>query len=96
MKSFIQCIIESRKQSKSSLGPLDETECINICINDDMLKASKILCYGAGQTATDEKGKTVPVNPKKFPEKAIRILVPVTDEFNIEIFFSTPEKKWDS
>lgn len=57
--------------SKDTFAPLDETECIHIDINDDMLSSSKILCYNASQTVTDPKGKEIPVNPKKFPTKAV-------------------------
>ena len=72
MAKFIDYLLENKlAKSRDTLAPLDETECIHIDINDDMLSSSKILCYNASQTVTDPKGKEIPVNPKKFPTKAV-------------------------
>ena len=75
MVNFIDYLMESKSvKSRDSLDTLDETECVNISISDKDLSSSKILCYNAGQTVVDDKGKEQPVNPKKFPDKAIDIV----------------------
>jgi len=95
MIQFIDYLLESKSKSKKSLAPLDETECIHIDINDDLLNSSKILCYNASQTVTDPKGKEIPVNPKKFPTKAVIISVEA-DGLPISIYFDTKTKCWNS
>ena len=81
--------------SKDTFEPLDETECIHIDINDDMLSSSKILCYNASQTVTDPKGKEIPVNPKKFPTKAVIVQIE-PNGLPIQIYFDTKSKCWNS
>lgn len=78
-----------------SLKPLDETEAIHIDISDDILNESKIMAYNVGQTVRGDKGKDIPVTPKKFPTKAIDIVFPV-QQLLVEIFLDTKTKKWDS
>jgi len=95
MKQFIDYLLESNSKSKDSLKPLDETECIHIDINDDILNSSKILCYNASQTVTDPKGKEIPVNPKKFPTKAVIVRIEVAG-MPISIYFDTKTKCWNS
>lgn len=89
-------ITESKHESKNDLDPLDETESINLQLTDDLLSQSKIQAYNIGQTVIDKDGKEQPVNPKKFPEKAVDIVVPVQKDFNIEIFLDSETKEWDS
>ena len=81
-------------------APLDETEAINVSITDDMLRAAKIAAYNVGQVVSkddnDGKGpKEVPFNPKKFPTKAIDILIQL-EGLRIELFFEPTQCKWDS
>ena len=87
--------VDESDEFRESLDPLDETECVNISISDQELNSSKILCYNAGQTVVDDKGKEQPVNPKKFPDKAIDIVC----EFQglpVEIWFNPLTMCWDS
>lgn len=84
------------------LDPIDETECVHLDINDDVLRHSKIMAYNVGMMVTNDtyKGeKEVPVNPKNFPTKAIDIFIPLsqTDEAQyIEIFFDPRIMQWNS
>ena len=94
MKSFISFLTESL--NIESFKPLDETEALHLDINDDVLSNSKILAYNVGQTIKPEgSNKEILVNPKKFPTKAIDIIFPI-QELQIEVFFDTEQKKWDS
>ena len=42
-----------------------------------------------------DNSKEVPVNPKKFPTKAVDVIFPV-GELLVEVFLDTKTKKWDS
>ena len=42
---------------------------IHLDITDELLSQAKISAYNIGLQATDHKGKDIPVNPKKFPER---------------------------
>lgn len=98
MKNFIQFLNESvdeKPTDNQHLAPMDETEVIHFTITDDILNKSKLACYNGNQTLTKDGKEHVPVNPKKFPDKAIDILIPL-NEMKIEIFFDTKCKKWDS
>ena len=96
MAKFIDYLLENKlAKSRDTLAPLDETECIHIDINDDMLSSSKILCYNASQTVTDPKGKEIPVNPKKFPTKAVIVQIE-PNGLPIQIYFDTKSKCWNS
>lgn len=104
--SDLNSIISMLNQIQTeALKPIDETECIHCNITDEMLYNSKLLVYNVGQVVRDDSGKDVPVNPKKFPQKAIDIVVPLIgapDELckncqaEVEIFLDTETKKWDS
>lgn len=98
--SHILSILKVRQDmpdiSNESLKPLDETECINIQISDQLLMNSKIACYNVGQTIIDKNGKEQPVNPKKFPEKAIDIFIPINGMLMIELYLDRESRKWDS
>ena len=43
----------------------------------------------------DDKGKTIPITPKKFPTKAIDIVFP-KQELIVEVYLDAKTKKWDS
>lgn len=86
---------ESEEVSKDNLEPCDETEQVHFNITDDMLAQAKISAYNVGLQAKDHKGKDIPVNPKKFPEKAIDIVFPVK-QLLVEVYLDTKTKKWDS
>lgn len=87
--------VDESDEPRDSLDPLDETECVNISISDKDLSSSKILCYNAGQTVVDDKGKEQPVNPKKFPDKAIDIVCQFQG-LPVEIWFNPLTMCWDS
>jgi hypothetical protein len=75
---------------------LDETEAIHLDISDELLYQSKIMAYNIGQSVIDPNTlKSTPVNPKKFPTKAIDIIFP-SNELLVEIFLDTRTNKWDS
>ncbi len=75
---------------------VDEDEEVSLQITDDALKQAKILCYNVGQQVTDvRRDKEVPVNPKKFPEKAIDIKF-MADGHQVEIWLDTESKEWMS
>lgn len=96
-RSFMNFLLESSaSNTKDILAPLDETEDINITITDELLNNSKLLVYNIGQTVNDPRSnKEIPVNPKKFPKKAINIIFPINNVF-VNIFFDTQSKTWDS
>ena len=80
--------------------PLDETEAVNVDINDSILRTAKIAAYNVGQVVSKDedngKGpKEVPFNPKKFPTKAVDIMLD-DNGLNVELFFDPKECKWDS
>lgn len=82
--------------TKSSHITLDETEAIHLDVTDELLNQAKIMAYNIGQSVIDpDSGKTVPVNPKKFPQKAVDIIFP-SKELLIEVFLDTNTRKWDS
>lgn len=86
----------SESDSEQSLEPLDETEAVHLIVNDDLLRNSRIAAYNIGQTVKDpDSDKEVPVNPKKFPTKAVDVIFPV-QELLVEVFFDPEQKKWDS
>ena len=87
--------VDESDEPRDSLDPLDETECVNISISDQDLSSSKILCYNAGQTVVDDKGKEQPVNPKKFPDKAIDIVCQFQG-LPVEIWFNPLNMCWNS
>ena len=82
-------------ESQSNKLAIYEGECIKLDITDELLKNAKIQAYNTNQTAVDNNGKTIPVNPKKFPERAIDIAFNV-DGIDFYIFFDTEAKAWDS
>lgn len=87
---------ENTENVIEQLKPLDETECIHLDITDDLLSTAKIVAYNVGQMVTkNPEEKIQPYNPKKFPEKAIRIKFDVSG-LPIEIYLDTKTKKWDS
>lgn len=81
--------------SKDDLEPCDETESVHFDINDEALSQARMTAYNVGLQAKDHKGKDIPVNPKKFPDKAVDIIFPVK-QLLVEIFLDTNSKKWDS
>lgn len=86
---------EEQEVDKESMEPVDETECIHLNINDDVLKTAIIRAYNTNQTAIDDQGKQIPVNPKKFPDRAIDIMF-VVNGIELHIFLDKETKDWDS
>lgn len=74
---------------------IDETENIHLNIDDTVLANAKLQAYNVGQQVKDEQGKQVPVNPKKFPAKAVDVIFPAQDLL-VEVYLDTNEKKWSS
>lgn len=78
------------------LPPSDEFECARFDITDEFLANSKIVAYMYGQKIANNKGEDRPYNPKTFPQKAIDIMVPMSDEFIVEIYLDSKDKLWRS
>ena len=84
--------------------PHDIFECIHIDITDDMLKQAKIAAWMFNQQLCTPEGKQEPYEPKKFPEKAIDIMIPLSPLDNndtsnnkiIEIYLDADSKLWNS
>ena len=76
--------------------PRDEFECAGFDVTDEFLSNAKIVAYMYGQTVTDSRDEKKPYNPKTFPEKAVDIIVKMSDDFIVEIFLDTETKSWDS
>lgn len=74
---------------------IDEDEELPLNITDEALGQAKILCYNIGQQVVDQKGKDIPVNPKKFPDKAIDIKF-IADGHQVEVWLDTESKEWMS
>lgn len=91
---FDEIGIPQKKTSFDKTG-IDEDEEAALVITDEALKQSRILCYNVGQQSTDARGKVVPVNPKKFPEKAIDIKF-MADGHQVEIWLDSESKEWMS
>lgn len=77
------------------LTPQNEFECVHLDITDELLSNAKIIAYMCDQQLNTPEGQLQPYEPKKFPEKAVVVVLPV-DDSQFEIFFDTNEKKWDS
>ena len=67
----------------------------SIVINDEVLASAKLRIYNIGQSVEDDNGKEIPVNPKKFPTKAIDLVFYV-DKSPVEIWLDTETKEWCS
>ena len=78
------------------LDPQNQFECIHLDITDELLMKSKIAAYMFDQQLETPEGKVEPFEPKKFPEKAIDILIPIEDLFIIEIYLDSETKCWSS
>lgn len=72
-------------------------ESADIRIDDLLLYNSKIRAYNIGQMVDDitNQEDSIPVNPKRFPDKAIFIKANC-DGIIINIYLLTKLKKWDS
>lgn len=100
VKAVIDVLSNEEQLSESdpndSQKPLDETEDVHLIINDDVLQNARIAAYNVGQTVEDpDRNKEIPVNPKKFPTKAVDVIFPVK-KLLVEVFLDTKTKKWDS
>lgn len=97
MKNFLKYILESNgTAANEDIAPLDETEALNILIDDEVLKNAQIAAYNVGQTTLSPNGsKEIPVTPKKFPTKAVDVVFPV-QQLLVEVFFDPNQKQWDS
>ena len=73
----------------------DILQCIDIQINDDMLKNAKIASYFGNQTFETSTGKKKPYQPKTFPNKAIIVQFEHND-MPIEIYLDAQEYAWNS
>lgn len=86
------------------ITPQDPFECIHLDITDDLLKHAKIAAYMFNQELETPEGKMEPYQPKKFPDKAIDIMIPLqplegsdpNDNKLIEIFLDSKDLVWDS
>lgn len=74
---------------------IDETENIHLDIDDNVLANARLQAYNIGQQVKDAQGKTVPVNPKKFPSKAVDVIFPAQGLL-VEVYLDTTTKKWSS
>lgn len=86
--------ISNKRTSFDKIG-IDEDEEVQLQITDDDLKQSRILCYNIGQQVVDKKGKEIPVNPKKFPDKAIDVKF-LSNNHQVEIWLDSESKEWMS
>ncbi len=86
--------ISNERTSFDKIG-IDEDEEVQLQITDDDLKQSRILCYNIGQQVVDKKGKEIPVNPKKFPDKAIDVKF-LSNNHQVEIWLDSESKEWMS
>lgn len=94
--SILSTTDESESVSEASKSLLDEIEDIDVVVNDDVLKNARIAAYNVGQMVQKpDSKKEVPVNPKKFPTKAVDIIFP-TRQLLVEVFLDTDAKQWDS
>lgn len=89
-------ILSTGKKDESVESVFEEDSvCIEADITDDLLKNAKIACYDSNVVLKDEDGKAVPVNPKKFPDRAVNICIDVNG-VPVYIFFDAKKKCWDS
>lgn len=96
INKFMNILSAGKLSEQEAVNMLEaEGPCVEVDITDDLLKQCKIKAYNIGQTVKDTEGKEVPVNPKKFPDKAVQILLK-TDVAPIEIYLDTPSRSWDS
>ena len=63
-------------------------ECIDIKIDDNLLKDAKIASYMANQSLPTDAGKIKPYAPKSFPDKAI-IVQFQNGQIPIQIYLDT-------
>ena len=77
-------------------GPTDELECAKFDITDELLSKAKIVAYMYNLQVCNDRNETKPYMPKFFPEKAIDIMVRLSNEFVVEIFLLSKTGEWDS
>ena len=70
-------------------------ECIDIKIDDNLLKDAKIASYMANQSLPTDAGKIKPYAPKSFPDKAI-IVQFQNGQIPIQIYLDTKNGEWNS
>lgn len=88
--------VQTRGEAEESgLEPLDETEELHLEIDDQLLATAKASAWNAGVVVKDEDGKDVPVNPKKFPERAVRVAFHCGPAA-AEVFLDGKTFLWDS
>lgn len=85
---------EMKPMTKENLE-LGEFNSCNACLDDDALMNSKMFVYCNDQQKKNVAGKIKPYNPKSFPKKAIDIKFE-QDGNNIDVYFNTFDKCWDS
>ena len=87
---------EGEMEKFEAKPPRDEFECASFDVTDEFLSRAKIAAYMYGQTLPNSRGEEKPYNPKTFPEKAVDIIVKMSDDFIVEIFLDSEAKAWDS
>ena len=73
----------------------DILKCIDITIDDNLLKDAKIASYLANQTMPTSSGKTKPYAPKSFPDKAVIVQFQF-GSLPIQIYLDTKNLSWNS
>lgn len=79
-----------------ALPPEGEFECARFDITDEFLDKARIVAYMYGQTIENSAGEEKPYNPKTFPEKAVDVVVKMSDDFIVDIFLDSKRMAWDS
>lgn len=86
------------------ITPQNPFECIHLDITDELLHQAQIAAYMFNQELQTPEGKFEPYQPKKFPNKAIDIMIPLqpldgddpNDNKLVEIFLDSNDLVWDS
>lgn len=73
----------------------DIFECAHFDVTDELLSHAMIAAYMFNQQV-DSNSQEKPYTPKNFPDKAIDLMIPVSDDFLVEVYFDTNLNKWDS
>lgn len=80
---------------ESGLEPLDESEELRLEVSDELLAGARMAAWNTGTVAVDSTGKETPVNPKKFPERAVRVSFEAGPAL-VEVFLDGKTRRWDS
>ena len=89
--------MKKNKSIKSEItNPRDIFECAQIDITDELLEKAKIIAYMYNLQIKNDRKELKPYMPKFFPEKAIDIVIKLSNKSNINIFLLTKTGEWDS